>query len=165
MPDERTAPAPAVLGGEAAQWGEQADASDLDKAVWPRAAAVAERLWSPRHSSGPYTQQQPVQGGFAGGYANMTAETRLGHFRCLLIRRGVGAAPLGQVHALWVGWHDIVCLFVYQHCSTPVCWLLVQTVQQLNKTSGSMISKPGAFSGLPSGPGSCLQGAVNRSAQ
>lgn len=36
-----------VLGGEAAMWNEWTTDERLDFALWPRAAAVAERLWSP----------------------------------------------------------------------------------------------------------------------
>jgi hexosaminidase len=36
-----------ILGGEVAMWGEQCDSDVIDGQVWPRAAAVGERLWSP----------------------------------------------------------------------------------------------------------------------
>ena len=57
-------------------WGETVDTSDLEQTVWPRLAAVAERLWSPRA-------------------LNDTADARdrIRAFRCLLNRRGVAAAP------------------------------------------------------------------------
>lgn len=36
-----------ILGGEAAMWDELATPENLDAKLWPRVAAIAERLWSP----------------------------------------------------------------------------------------------------------------------
>ena len=58
-------------------WGETVDASDLGQTVWPRLAAIAERLWSPRPAA-----------------ALADALPRIEYFRCLLNRRGVRAAPV-----------------------------------------------------------------------
>ena len=66
-----------VLGGEGAMWGEAVDASDFEQTVWPRLAAVAERLWSPRNANN-----------------TQSALPRIQSFRCLLNARGVSAAPV-----------------------------------------------------------------------
>jgi len=66
-----------IIGGEACMWGETVDISDMLQTVWPRAAAVAERLWSPAAST-----TDPSQ-----------AESRFAWFRCLMNDRGIAAAP------------------------------------------------------------------------
>ena len=39
-----------ILGGEACLWTEHVSSETLDLRLWPRAAAIAERFWSPQNS-------------------------------------------------------------------------------------------------------------------
>lgn len=73
-----TADASLILGGETCMWGETVDGSDLDATIWPRAAAAGERLWTAKDAINDLA----------------TAEARLETFKCLLMERGVGAAPV-----------------------------------------------------------------------
>ncbi|KAM7151291.1 beta-hexosaminidase subunit alpha isoform 1-T1 [Macrochelys suwanniensis] len=66
-----------VIGGEACMWGEYVDVTNLTPRLWPRAGAIAERLWS----------NKTVRG-------LQDAYIRLADFRCTLLRRGIQAQPL-----------------------------------------------------------------------
>jgi hexosaminidase len=44
-PDEKSR----ILGGESCMWSEYVNAENVDSRIWPRNAAIAERLWSPQN--------------------------------------------------------------------------------------------------------------------
>jgi len=66
-----------VMGGEFAMWGEYVDATNIEARTWPRASAVAERLWSDPEQ----TKSADI------------AWPRLHEFRCRMVARGFRAEP------------------------------------------------------------------------
>lgn len=78
-----------VIGGEAAIWTEYVDGAKLLPLAWPRASAVAERLWSSPE------QTKSVD----------DARFRLDEHRCKMLERGIPANPILNGHCP-VEWYD-----------------------------------------------------------
>ena len=66
-----------IIGGEVAMWGEHVDQSNIESIIYPRAAAVGERLWSPSY----VTDQDDAQ-------------ARLEVHRCRIQQRGFRPSAL-----------------------------------------------------------------------
>eukprot|EP01147_Barroeca_monosierra_P004204 gene4204-6550_t len=77
FPDDSTTPG-SILGGEAAMWSEQVSDLSIDARIWPRAFAVAERLWNKNAMDA------------------FDAAQRIGVHRCRIAARG---APIGPIWA------------------------------------------------------------------
>jgi len=76
-----------ILGGEACLWTEMVDPATVDSMIWPRTAAIAERLWvGPPGSLRDKEDKIPE-----------STRSRLARFRCRLLDRGIGASPLEGV--------------------------------------------------------------------
>ncbi|CAJ0602866.1 unnamed protein product [Cylicocyclus nassatus] len=66
-----------VLGGIAAIWGEMVDDTNIESRLWPRASAVAERLWSPKENTKTAEEAWP----------------RMHEQRCRMVARGFRFQP------------------------------------------------------------------------
>ncbi|XP_049881967.1 chitooligosaccharidolytic beta-N-acetylglucosaminidase-like [Pectinophora gossypiella] len=88
----RTIEVLSIEGGEAILWTDIVDAGNLDYHLWPRAAAVAERLWS-----------DLVANATAGGDVYM----RLDSHRWRMLLRGMKVQPIWPV---WCSFNPHACL-------------------------------------------------------
>ncbi|CAA9959191.1 Beta-hexosaminidase [Pyrenophora teres f. maculata] len=80
-----------VLGGEAHMWSEQTDPINVDRMIWPRAAAAAEILWSGAKDEQDRNRSQ------------IDAAPRLSEMRERLVMRGVGAEPIQMPYCTMEG--------------------------------------------------------------
>ncbi len=76
-----------ILGGEACLWAEYVNSVNLVQRAWPRASAVAERLWSPAEVKN-----------------EDDAARRLEEHQCRMLSRGYSVQPqvgAGFCHVVW----------------------------------------------------------------
>lgn len=88
-----------ILGGESCMWSEFVSAENIDSRVWPRNAAIAERLWSAENVTDPASMYRRLEAESARlEWLGLTHTSAQRH----MIRRIAGPASPGEAQALHV---------------------------------------------------------------
>ena len=86
-----------VLGGEACIWTEYTNPETIDSRIWPRTAAIAERLWSPAEANDRASMYQRLDR--TSDWLNWRGVTHQSSYSTML-RRLAPDAPLGNLTTL-----------------------------------------------------------------
>lgn len=105
-----------ILGGEATMWSEYVNWENIDSRIWPRTAAIAERLWSPQNTTD-----------IASMYSRMEAESSrlewlgLKHreYQRLMAQRMAGSASPAEIEAVLTLAESLEPVKDYNRANTP----------------------------------------------
>ena len=105
-----------ILGGEDTMWSEYVNWENIDSRIWPRTAAIAERLWSPQETTNVVSMYARMEAESARlEYLGLTHRT----YQRLMVQRMAGAAPPAQVDALFALTQALEPVKDYNRESTP----------------------------------------------
>ena len=80
-----------ILGGESCMWAEYVNPENVDSRIWPRNAAIAERLWSPQSVTDPASMYQRLD--FVSARLELLGLTHRTYYHRMLQRIAGAASP------------------------------------------------------------------------